>query len=269
MPNCDGKRCGADDECGGTCLTGTCSGNQICDGGRCHDCDVCLPAGACPYRSVQAAVDPGGPATIRICSGIYVEDSTAQFRAVNITRSLRLVGSGDGLDPTTNTHLRPKITSKQVVGASGDSGIIEVTLDRLHITGGTGANGRGVGFASVIGTISNCTITGNESRLSGGSLGAFITNTRVTLINTHVTNNTGLGAGGIGVGGNVRVTLDALSRVTRNVATAGFGGIRNDPGGIVDLAIVANVTGNFSSGTNPNCGGGGQFNGEGMICQGI
>jgi hypothetical protein len=218
---------------------------------------------------VQAAVNPGGPATIRICPGVYVEDSTAQFRAVNITRSLRLVGAGDGLDPASNTHLRPLNSGKQVVGASADSGTVEVTLERLRITGGTGINGRGVGLARVILALSNCTITGNVSGTVGGGLSALQTNTRVTLTNTHITNNTGSGAGGIRVGMNVRVTLDALSRVTGNVATAGFGGIRNDPGGIVDLPSVANVTGNFSSGTNPNCGGGGQFNGEGMICQSI
>jgi hypothetical protein len=34
VPSCDGKACGADDGCGGTCQTGTCGSNQLCEAGQ-------------------------------------------------------------------------------------------------------------------------------------------------------------------------------------------------------------------------------------------
>lgn len=258
--------CLADGSCGTCGNARACPPDVICrPDGSCQPCDVCL-SGACDFTSVQAALDATPPrATITICPGAYAGDDV-RFGdgAVSILRSVRLIGAGDGPDPTTNTHLTPATADQKPVSAVAYAGDMDVVLESLRITGGSGTTEglelSAAGHFMTVGLI-NCTITNNGSGLAGGvAVGPGVT---ATFANTHVTTNTGSESGGILALGHV--ILDELSRVTGNTATNGNGGINSDPGAVIDLPSVDNVTGNTSSGANKNCGGGGTFNGAGGV----
>jgi hypothetical protein len=266
---CPATACGSQpDGCGGTLQCG-CGAKQLCVEGACRTCDVC--GSGCAFTSVQAAIDATTPQleTIVVCPGIYVDHAHHQI-AMLIKRSLRLIGAGDGADPTSNTHLRPGSTDQNVMLIAPSAGFpppeeLQVTLEGLRLTGATGDSGRGLGVNRAIVALINSTIAENQN-LNTGQGGLFVFGAaQVTLTNTHITGNRGA-TGGIEVDGSSRVTFDTLSRVTRNTATGGFGGILNSSPGIVELPSVANVTDNISSGTNKNCGGDGTFTGPGAIC---
>jgi hypothetical protein len=271
---CPAGACGSQpDGCGGT-LACSCTGNQPCDQGTCRACDVCQPAGACEFSSVQAAIAATPPRdTIRICPGTYVENAESQV-AVDITRDVRLVGAGDGADPQSNTLLVPHHADQTVMRIFGDGQVITVSLEGLRLTGGEGNAGVGLHVLAsssgpVAATLTGCTITNNiPTSLVGGI--AATPGTQVTLVDTHITGNTGTFAGGI-FAANGQVALDTLSRVTGNTATVadGAGGIMAEfPAASVHLPSVDNVTGNTSPGANKNCRGnlGGTFTGLGAIC---
>lgn len=248
-----------------------CPASAICmPDGSCRPCDVCHPAGACTFATIQTAIDATPPlSTIYVCPGTYA-DPGAFGSVIGIRRSLRLIGAGDDADPATNTILTPNGPDQPVMLILADTEDIEVALEGLRLTGATGSGGYGLGVTpapsvgKVTASLTGCTITNNVNTVTHGGL-LVGPQSRVTLVETQVTANTGTDPGGIDVHDG-HLTLDALSRVTGNTATVGNGGIRCNGTGVVDLPSVDNVTGNFSAGTNKNCGGTGTFNGLGAIC---
>jgi hypothetical protein len=205
--------------------------------------------------------------TILVCPGTYVENAGDNSSGVRIVRSLSLIGAGDGGDDATNTILRPQFTNRSVVLVPSGSGNPTVALEGLRITGGSGANGRGINLGdSCVVNITACTITDNHTDAFGAGIN-LVDNVQLTLTNTHVTaNSTTFTGGGIDASGsNNIVTLDADSRVTGNQAQNSpnsGGGIFASPG-TVNLPSVDNVTDN-----EPNdCRGPGPFTGTGgAIC---
>jgi hypothetical protein len=282
--NTDPEHCGA---CNTTCPEGqVCQGGvcglacgsdfcpaatEICDGGTCQSCDVCP---TCAYTTVQAAVaDGSGPNTIRICPGTYGK--------ITVTRSLTLIGAGEGASAGNNTILDAQQTGGTVVVSNAGA----VTLRRLRITGGSTILGSGVSNSGSTLTLTNCTVTGN-SRTNGegggvlNAFGASLTMTDCTISDNHVPggqpraggiggglgnvgqatltnctisgNSAGINGGGIGNAGPL--TLDG-GEVSGNTAGSSGGGIRNN-GGTVTLLNDASVTANFApAGTPNNCAG--------------
>jgi hypothetical protein len=270
-PNCSGRECGTDG-CGGGGTCGTCSGGATCNeaSGQCEEpCDVCP---SCTYTTVQAAVnDNNGPATIRICPGVYNE-------SITIRRPLTLVGSGQGSSASDTILLGAGGTVVTNYASGG-----QVQLQDLRITGGdagSSGSGGGVFHAGVDMTMTNCTITGNLGQIGAGIYvanrstlwlygctvsknhadsqsglggGIFMGIGNTVLSGCTVTENTALGVDGIGGGiavygeGNLNL-LTTL--ITGNKATVIGGGIYN-VGGMVGLDDGKNVTGN----TPDNCSG--------------
>ena len=268
-----GKKCGTiSDGCGGLLNCGTCTGNQICDGGSCQACDVCLPPAACTYSSINAAVAPGGPATIRICPGTYVENTVSENgndqAGVIIPRNVRLVGAGDGSDPVSNTILRPererpaRRRNHRTPGGEPGRG------RQLHITGATDALGSGILALDATLAITACTITNNHLGGSAGGGGLRVFNVDVTLTNTQITfNSSNGGGGGIRADRGSHVTLDALSRVTNNETFA-----RDESGGgiltidsVVELPSALNVADNDPNDCSVDPSGG-TYTGPGAVC---
>jgi hypothetical protein len=260
--------------CGVSCGSDFCrSATEICDGGTCQACDVCLGAGLCAYTSIQAAINATPQLqTIRVCAGTYFEDSGGAA-AVDIGRDLTLIGAGHGNDPLSDTIVRPQLANRIVLQTSVPSGLITVTLRALRITGGTGDGGCGMALFRSHVTVNSCTIIDNHPALTGGGgiLISFDTS-QVSLINTHVLNNSARVGGGILVD-EAQLTLDDASRVTGNTATGVLtpsgtvfgGGIFAESGASVVLASADNVTGN----TPNNCrvdSTGGSFSGPGAVC---
>jgi hypothetical protein len=210
---------------------------------------------------VQAAIDATTPqlSTIRVCPGTYTENASSS-RAVQIQRSLTLIGAGDGADPATSTILTPDHTNQAVVRVEQAG---TARLEGLRLTGGTGNGGWGLEARSGTLTVARCTITGNTNTISLRPGGVWTDRTDVTFVNTHVINNTGTDFGGVLVtGSGASLTLDTLSRVSGNTFTnaSGVGGIdaQSFP---VELPSVENVTGNES----PNCAGT-AITGPGAVC---
>jgi parallel beta-helix repeat protein len=206
-------------------------------------CDVCLPAGACAFATVQAAIDATAPqlSTIRVCAGTYVGNPL-------IERPLTIIGAGDGEDPATNTILQ----------GTGEGPVVElylteVTLQRLRITGGQWSVGGGIYNAGTLALVES-TVAGNRASQQGGGIRVTSVAT-LTLIGSTVSGNTSAVEGGGGIYNNFgKVSLDAASRVTGNHGNPGDadsgGGIYNHDG-TVTLSSAANVSGN----TPDQCGG--------------
>lgn len=81
QPTCDGKACGANDGCGGTCQTGTCPDCQTCDTGACiavddgtacDDGNLCTittcQSGACTVYTSVACNQPRNPCRVSTCN---------------------------------------------------------------------------------------------------------------------------------------------------------------------------------------------------------
>jgi hypothetical protein len=241
-----------------------CGDAAICVGGLCAACDVCK-SGSCAFTSVQAAIDAMSPqlTTIRVCPGTYTEDCPTPRFAVDIRRPLTLIGAGNGDNPAANTIIKPAQPSDTVmlIYLAGT-----VRLEGVRITGGDGQFGRGMNVGDCTLTLAQCTIAGNTcgnacNILEPGGIDIF-ENGHVTLIDSHVVNNTGGADGGILLKGG-SLTLDTLSRVTGNHAVDAptrAGGITGNSFPVF-LPSAENVTGN----TPNNCQGSG-FTGAGAIC---
>lgn len=189
---------------GATCAV--CSGLQgTCFNGACR-CDVC--ASGCPYASVQAAVaDMNGLATITICPGIYRED-------VTISRSLTLIGAGDG-DGAGATVLQG--TGARSVMAVNDGQT--VSLQELRITGGNGDQGGGIYNRGAL-TVKDSTVTGNNANNGGG----IWNDGSVTMTGCFVSENASGGGFGGGIAHNGRAFTLESTTISDNSATGGSGG---------------------------------------------
>lgn len=241
-----------------------CASGQICDEGRCAACDVC-PGGACTFTSIQAAINATSPqlSTIHVCPGTYVENA-GPTSAVAIARALRLVGAGSGENDASSTIVMPAQSNAAVVFVGSAS---PVALQGLRLTGGNGLNGRGAQIFDSRVELKQCTIAHNVAGVPGGGFSMVGPGTQVTLTDTLVIANTGDAAGGVEVqGAGSTLTLDALSRITGNTATGGWGGVRAADGVSVSLPNVNNVTNNTSSGALKNCSSTGTFTGPGAVC---
>jgi hypothetical protein len=206
-------------------------------------CDVCLPAGACAFATVLAAIDASAPllSTIRVCAGTYVGD-------LLIERPLTIIGAGGGEDPGTKTILQGTGTESVVAIY-----LTEVTLQRLHFTGGEWSAGGGIYNAGTLSLIES-TVAGNRATLQGGGVQVTSVAT-LTLIGSTISGNTSAVNGGGGIYNNFgTVSLDAACRVTGNHGNPGDadsgGGIYNHDGNVT-LSSAANVSGN----TPDQCGG--------------
>ena len=200
-----------------------------------NPCDVC-PSG-CTFKKVQAAIDAENPqlSIVRVCPGTYVGD-------LLITRSLTLIGAGDGDDPSTNTILQGSGTTSVVTVAGGSS---TTTIENVRVTGGAGAYvGGGIlnNFSTL--TVTNCTVTGNRVNLNGG--GIDNTSGTMTLNGCTVTNNDAANNGG-GIGNSGTTTLNGCT-VSGNRAT-NAGGIFNFDGTVTLNTSV--VSGNTPNNCNP------------------
>lgn len=123
-----------------------------------------------------------------------------------------------------------------------------VSIDNLHITGGSVASGGG-GLRAQTSTITlnNSSVSGNTASTTSG--GIFTTNSMLTLYNSSVTNNSaGTNYGGIRVGGTL--TLND-SDVSYNTAGAFLGGIHLVNAGSVTLNN-STVTHNVGDGVSAN-----------------
>jgi predicted outer membrane repeat protein len=116
-------------------------------------------------------------------------------------------------------------------------------------------------------TLESCTVSDNhpDSGMGGGIL--VVVSSRLSLINTLVTNNSALTGGGIAATSGAQVTLDVASRVTGNTSTGSAnsgGGIFLQGGGGTSafLPSVDNVTDNDPD----DCRGTGSYTGAGAVC---
>jgi predicted outer membrane repeat protein len=235
---CSGEGCCAGDHCepgdsidacgidGGTCQV--CAKDERCWKGRCVCGDVC--AGGCQFATIQDAIDAAeSGATIRLCAETYP-------RTIHVTKSLTLLGVGDGEEGT--------VIDAQAHGTASAVYISRdavVTLQGLRITGGAQLHdtddGGGIDNFGTL-TLIECTVTGNHAAGDGGGL--YNRGETITLRNSHVTNNRAdIGGGGIYGAGYILHDCE----VSGNTAGSRGGGILAQ--GIVEL-IDTEVQGNLA-----------------------
>jgi hypothetical protein len=201
--------------------------------GRCAPCDVCQPAGACNYDSVQAAIDAATTgATLTLCAGTFTE-------TIEIAKNLTLVGMGDGAGPG-NSILDGAGAGTVVFIGEGST----VTLQKLRITGGNSDDGGGIRNVGKL-DLTGCTVTGNTATSTGGGIFNLAT---MELINSTVSGNSADGFGG-GIGNSVATMKLINSTVGGNTAIEG-GGIDNFDGTLelIDSSLTANSAGSAAGG---------------------
>ena len=168
--NTDPNNCG---RCGREC-----DADEQCRNGVCG-CDVCDDDEACPFQTVQAAVDAASAgATISICKGSYDGN-------VVVTKNLTLLGAG-----ADDTKLEGEDGGSVVTIADG----VTATVQAVTISGGTGTFLPGEGFVEGGGvlnrgalTLIDAVISNNRAERGGGILN--LDNRDLTLDNTLVTDN--------------------------------------------------------------------------------
>jgi hypothetical protein len=168
--NTDPNNCG---RCGREC-----DADEQCRGGVCG-CDVCDDDEACPFQTVQAAVDAAGAgATITICKGSYDGN-------VVVTKNLTLVGAG-----ADDTKLEGEDGGSVVTIADG----VTATIRGVTISGGTGTFLPTEGFVAGGGVLNRGTLTlvdavvsNNRAERGGGILN--FDGRDLTLDNTLVMDN--------------------------------------------------------------------------------
>lgn len=222
-----------------------CSNNQICRDGACLDCTVRCDGGdptSCG-NALQAALATGG--TVVACPGRY--------RGNFSMGSARLLGAGNGADPSAHTILEGPGTGR-VMDVTGTG---KAELTSLRITGGKVTTGSGGGVRSSTAplTLIDCVVDGNEANNGGGGIvvGAALDITRCTISGNRTTV---LPGGGIYLTGNdTRVIKDSV--ITGNRAPNG-GGLRSGVGSVLirgtkisdNIATSGGGGGIFSNGTS-------------------
>jgi hypothetical protein len=217
-----------------------CQPGKACVDGDCVPCDVCNSI-ACPYGDLPTAIDEAEEgATLRICPGEYVV-------RLEITKSLTLIGAGDGANVATNTVLSAADAGRAVEIVPG---VAAVTLRNLRITrGGSVLRGGGVFAQGQNLTMTDCTVTDNHCAGDGGGI-THGTGT-ATLTRCTISDNTATTGGGLQTSGPM--TLNDTT-VTGNEASQEDGG-----GGIFSSAAVTlengcDISGNEApEGTTNNC----------------
>jgi hypothetical protein len=198
---------------------------------------VCLPAGFCPYQSIQAAVDDSGPGdTIMVARGVYGEnivvatgkEFTIQggwdvgFAIRSPNPSLTVI-DGDVTQPPDGLG-----DGSIFILTAGSDTAIRVNMDNMALTNGNGVSGGGIFVHST----------------DGGSV-------ELLLRNSTISRNQAVGGGGIyagsSAGGHTVLSL-SNSFVVGNEAELDGGGIllhSENPGSVTTLTLVNNtITGN-------------------------
>jgi hypothetical protein len=235
-----GDGCGATLTCGcnagQTCMFGTCRPCALIDGackpcimvgGVCQPCDVICGSDDpenCAVLPLQEAISGGG--TVFVCPGRY-------SRSYSVSQPVKIIGAGDGDDPSTNTLLGyPGNTVLYIENLTGP-----VELERLRIADGRsngGAGGISHGGATL--RMTDCTVSGNTANYGAGIMvfpgrtlemlrckvidnivdqssdtwggAGILTDGATTLTDCLVANNHGgEGGGGINVGGGTTQLL--------------------------------------------------------------
>ena len=185
-------------------------------------------ASGATYTTIQAAVNDGGCATINVAAGTYTEN-------VTIGRSVTINGATSGSTIVDGNN------AGSVFYITGGT----VMLDNLTIQHGSGLNrgdGRTFGggiynFATL--TVSNSTISGNNTNDSGG--GIYNAGT-LTVSNSTISGNSTVGVGGGILNGSGSTLTVRNSTLSDNRANYIGGGIYNFNNTTLTLAntILAN-----------------------------
>jgi hypothetical protein len=203
--------------CAGRCGVVSNNCQQLVDCGSCI-CDVrCNDTPTACGAALQATIDAAAEGdTLIICQGTY----RGGFR---ISRSLTLIGAGQGEDPARNTILDGN-NSQQVLNIPGNTGT--VTLKRLTITRGAVGAGDGGGILHK-GTrliMRDCTVAGNHGRNGAGVVhqSGTLEMTRCT-VRDNVAPTTAIAAatgGGLFIAGQATLT-DCLIANNESANSAG------------------------------------------------
>lgn len=233
-----------------------CPANHLClADGACLACDVTCPSGSSPSEcgiALQAAIDAGG--TRYVCPGTY-RGQTTDALGFLVAGTVRLVGAGDGDNPSSNTILDQDADDCRVL--TNDGGHLE--LSQVRVTGGRFSSraipGGGIyNFSGEI-TMTDCTVNANAALAQGGGLanGNGSTIATMTLVGSTISDNkAGNGAGIYNLG---TLILDDCDVVDNETLTGSGGGIRS-LGGEVTLRNGTTLRSNSSVG-----------NGGGLFCE--
>lgn len=200
---------------------------------------MCRAATCCfaTPAALQAALGPGGPATVRLCP------DTTFPGTFTLGRPVTVVGAGEA-----STILDGGGIGRVVTVQSG----VTAELRALRITNGAAASpGGGINNSGDLRLVSS-TVASNEATFGGG---IFNFNGVVLLVSSVVASNeAGQHGGGI-YNHSGTVTLEGTSNVTDNDAGVGGigtgGGIFNEVGGTVKFFDGSSVTGNFPDQCDP------------------
>jgi len=122
VPNCSNKACGASNGCGGVCLSGSCSGGLVCEGGRCVTAVACTDSdgGANPF--LKGVVSENGVQSTDYCNNnqYLVEYLCQETHKSWTTIDCYTSGSGQGCYSGT-CKCTPNCTNKKC-GSDGCGG---------------------------------------------------------------------------------------------------------------------------------------------------
>jgi hypothetical protein len=228
------KRCIPTRDCCTRADCGPRASGKVCRGGTC-----CYGTA----QALKAALNPGGPATIRLCP------HTTYRGRFDITRNVTVVGTGAESTVLRGDWSDPVVTVADTVNAA--------TLRRLRITDGHRFAGGGLFNAGVL-TLSACTVTDSWAINGGGILNLG----RLTLTRCTVTRNDANYDGG-GIANRGTLTLFE-STITKNGAYDGSGGGISNDEGTLTLTKCA-VTRNGAGGGDGIYRGGGIDNWRGKL----
>lgn len=225
-PDCtpDCATCDGPDGCGGTsgCATG-----QICADGTCVACASTLPASV-----------PAG--TVYLCAGTYTGPFT--FDAATT-----LIGVGNGSNPATSTILQGDGASRvmSLVGGAAKK------LANLRVTGGVWPGGAGMEATNGHVTLENCAITDNTATGNSDG-GGILTDADMTIVDCQIFDNAANSGGGMGVFGAVTITNTLIRDNEANGLVIGLtaglgGGILVGSDGMVTLDATVTMTGNSAA----------------------
>jgi hypothetical protein len=232
LGTCDGPQLA---ECEPECDTG-----DVCDDGECRTCTVtCDGNGAACGAALQDALDAGND--VFVCPGRYVGNFTVSTQA-------RVIGSGQGSDPASNTVLDADESGRVLDVATG----VGFTLNRLHITGGDldgNESGGGLRNAGTT-TMTSCTVRQNSATFGGG----IDNRSSLTLNSCEVVDNVANDSGG-------GIFQDQAHIVLRNCIVSGNRTLFIGGGGIASFFdSVAVILGSEISGNHAESVGGGIVN---------
>lgn len=231
----DPNDCG---QCGNTCSGDT----PYCWNGACVCGDVC--AAGCRYATIQQAMnDQQGPATIRLCPGIYPGSIESPNRTVT------LIGAGDGDNPASNTILDAGEVSRVATIYNNAT----VHFEGMRFTGGkTNVEGAGILNQGTL-TMTSCTVAGNEETRHNGAGGGISNGGTLTMTNCVIADNVARNNGG-GISNTASLTMTGCTVEGNQAGSDGDGGgLDCNTGSAVLTNCLIRQNGQA---TGPNRGGG-------------